>query len=75
MTFARAKSDTSRFSHGAVYHALFDRPLAEARRRVVDLIPTGSTVIDIASGTGELCFDLAALKDCRVVGIDLSLRM
>jgi len=66
---------TSRFTHGAVYHALFDRPLAEARRLVVDLVPGGSTVLDIASGTGELCFELAARKNCRVVGVDLSRRM
>jgi len=68
-------TDLSRFTHGAVYHALFDRPLAEARRVVVDLVPDHSMVLDIACGTGELCFELAAHKACRVVGIDLSRRM
>jgi SAM-dependent methyltransferase len=67
--------DASRFTHGAVYHALFDRPLAEARKQVVDLVSRESTVLDIACGTGEFCFELGAQKNCRVVGIDLSRRM
>ncbi len=67
--------DKSRFTHGTVYHALYDRHQAEARKVVVDLVPEGSSVLDIACGTGELCFELAARKDCRVVGIDLSRRM
>jgi len=64
-----------RFTHGAVYHALYDRPLAEARRAVVDAVPVSSRVLDIACGTGELCFALATRKDCQVVGVDLSPRM
>ncbi|MBM3789346.1 MAG: class I SAM-dependent methyltransferase [Acidobacteria bacterium] len=68
-------TDTSRFMHGAIYHALYDRPLAEARGLVVDMIPEGSSVLDIACGTGELCFEPAARKKCGVVGIDLSRRM
>jgi len=67
--------DGSRFTHGAIYHALYDRPLAEARGRVVDLVPEGSAVLDVACGTGELCLELAARKNCRVVGVDLSCRM
>ncbi|MFH1572546.1 MAG: class I SAM-dependent methyltransferase, partial [Acidobacteriota bacterium] len=67
--------DTSRLMHGTIYHALYDRPLAEARGLVIDLIPEGSSVLDIACGTGELCFELAACKNCRVVGVDLSRRM
>lgn len=65
----------SRFSHGAVYHALYDRPLAEARRAVVDAVPATSRIVDIACGTGQLCFELATRKDCQVVGVDLSPRM
>jgi SAM-dependent methyltransferase len=65
----------SRFTHGIIYHMLYDRPLSEARRVVIKLISEGSFVLDIASGTGELCFGLAAKKQCRVVGIDLSRRM
>ena len=65
----------SRFTHGAVYHALYDRPLAEARRAVVDAVPASSRILDIACGTGELCFDLATRKGCQVVGLDSSPRM
>ncbi|MBN1423247.1 class I SAM-dependent methyltransferase [Candidatus Fermentibacteria bacterium] len=67
--------DASRFTHGAVYHALYDRPLAEARRRVVDSIPKGATVLDVGCGTGQLCLELRARKECQVTGIDLSRRM
>jgi len=67
--------DKSRFTHGEVYHLLYDRPLAEARKVVVDIVPKGSSVLDIACGTGELCFELASRKNCQVVGIDLSRRM
>ena len=67
--------DKSRFMHGAVYHALFDRPLEEARKVVVNWVPEGCSVLDDACGTGELCFELAIAKNCRVVGIDLSRRM
>jgi len=68
-------NEKSRFMHGSVYHALWDRPLADARRRVADLLPAGSYVLDIACGTGELCFELAALRSCRILGVDLSRRM
>lgn len=65
----------NRFTHGAVYHALYDWPLAEARRAVVDVVPAASRVVDIACGTGELCFELARRKNCQVVGVDLAPRM
>jgi SAM-dependent methyltransferase len=68
-------ADRGPIVHGAVYHTLYDRPLARARRVVVDMVPEGSTVLDIASGTGELCFELAERKRCRVLGIDRSRRM
>ena len=68
-------ADTSRFIHGPIYHALFDRTLTEGRKRVVDLVPEGARVVDVASGTGELCLELAARKRCHVMGMDLSLRM
>ena len=61
--------------HGAVYHALYDRPLASARRVVVDVVAEESTVLDIACGTGELCFELAERKGCRVLGIERSPQM
>jgi demethylmenaquinone methyltransferase/2-methoxy-6-polyprenyl-1,4-benzoquinol methylase len=37
-------------------------------------LPAGSTVLDLASGTGDLCVDLAAV-DLRPISIDLSLGM
>lgn len=64
-----------RFTHGALYHVLYDRPLAEVRRTAVELVPAGSAVLDIGSGTGQLCFELCERKDCRVTGVDLSDRM
>ncbi len=67
--------DASRFTHGAFYHAFYDRHQAEARGLVVDMVPVGASVLDVASGTGELCFELAARRRCRVVGVDLSSRM
>lgn len=66
--------DASKFVYGRLYHRLIDPPLAECRKVVSDLIPDGSSVLDIACGTGELCFRLREKKHCRVVGIDLSRR-
>ena len=68
-------ADKSLAFYGSVYHRLFDPQLAEARQVTVDLIPAGSSVLDIGCGTGMLCFALKAQKNCRVVGLDLSLRM
>jgi SAM-dependent methyltransferase len=75
VTHAGATKDASRWSHGRFYHTFFDRPLAEARRVVVDLVPEGASVLDIACRTGELCCELRAAKECRVVGVELSQRM
>ncbi|MCL7452014.1 MAG: class I SAM-dependent methyltransferase [Anaerolineae bacterium] len=61
--------------YGAIYHRLFDPQLAEARQATADLVAEGSSVLDIGCGTGELCFALRSQKHCRVVGLDLSLRM
>lgn len=47
--------DKSLYYYGAIYHRLFDPQLSEARQIVVDLIPEGSSVLDIACGTGLLC--------------------
>ena len=68
-------ADKDRLMNGVMYHMLWDKPLAEVRKQVVEYVPMGSSVIDIACGTGELCFELAAMKECRVVGLDLSKRM
>jgi ubiquinone/menaquinone biosynthesis C-methylase UbiE len=67
--------DQSRFIHGALYHFMYDRSLDEARDAVLAAVPTGSSVLDIACGTGSLCFALRSERKCRVVGVDISLRM
>jgi ubiquinone/menaquinone biosynthesis C-methylase UbiE len=67
--------DKSFFFYGPIYHRLFDPQLAEARQVAFDLIDEGSSVLDIGCGTGLLCIALRERKNCRVVGIDLSLRM
>ena len=68
-------ADKSLFFYGSIYHRLFDPQLAEALQVTVDYITEGSTVLDIACGTGQLCFALREQKNCYVVGLDLSLRM
>jgi len=68
-------ADKSLFFYGWIYHKFLDPHQAEARELIAGLIPEGSSVLDIACGTGQLCFALRAQKQCRVVGIDLSLRM
>jgi ubiquinone/menaquinone biosynthesis C-methylase UbiE len=67
--------DKSFFFYGGIYHKLLDPHQAEAREVIAGLIPEGSSVLDIACGTGQLSFALRAQKQCRVIGIDLSLRM
>jgi len=67
--------DKSLFFYGGIYHKLLDPHQAEAREVITGLIAEGSSVLDIACGTGQLCFALRAKKQCRAVGIDLSLRM
>jgi ubiquinone/menaquinone biosynthesis C-methylase UbiE len=67
--------DKSLFFYGPIFHKLLDPKLAEGRQVTVDLINEGSSVLDIACGTGQLSFALRKQKNCHVVGIDLSLRM
>lgn len=67
--------DKSLFYYGLIYHWLFDPQLTEARELVTDFIPEGSSILDIACGNGQLCSELKEQKHCRVVGLDLSLRM
>ncbi len=68
-------ADKSQFYYGWIYHKLLDPPLAEGRQVTVDLVGEGSSVVDLGCGTGQLCLALRAKKRCRVVGLDLSLRM
>lgn len=67
--------DKSLFHHGAIYHRLFDGKLEEARQAIINLIPKESSVVDIGCGTGELCLELCQQKQCKVIGLDLSLKM
>lgn len=67
--------DKSLFFYGSPYHRLLDPALADVRRAAVGLVSERSSVIDVACGTGQLCFELHGKKHCRVVGVDLSLRM
>jgi ubiquinone/menaquinone biosynthesis C-methylase UbiE len=67
--------DKSLFFYGSMFHRLLDPQLEEAREVTLGLIPEGSSVLDIACGTGQLCFALRGQKNCHVVGLDLSLRM
>lgn len=67
--------DRSLFHHGAIYHRLVDGKLEEARQAIIDLVPEGSSVLDIGCGTGELCHELCQQKHCKVIGLDLSLKM
>ncbi|MBG0860093.1 MAG: class I SAM-dependent methyltransferase [Bacteroidales bacterium] len=67
--------DKSLFFYGSFFHRFLDPQLAENRQVTVDFIPEDSSVLDIACGTGQLCFELRKIKHCRVIGLDLSLRM
>ena len=66
--------DKSLSYYGWIYHKILDPLTAEERRGAADLIPTASSVVDIACGTGQLSQALRK-KGCRVLGIDISLRM
>jgi ubiquinone/menaquinone biosynthesis C-methylase UbiE len=68
-------TDKSLFFYGSIYHRLLDPQIAEARQVTIDFINEKSSVLDIACGTGQLCFALREQKQCQVVGLDLSLRM
>ncbi len=68
-------TDKSLFFYGSIYHRLLDPQLTETRQVAVDQITEGSSVLDIACGTSQLCIALRKQKHCRVVGLDLSLRM
>jgi ubiquinone/menaquinone biosynthesis C-methylase UbiE len=67
--------DKSHFHYGAFYNKLIDGKQAEARQIILDLTPEHSSVLDIGCGTGVLCHALCERKQCRVVGLDLSLKM
>ncbi len=68
-------TDKSLFYYGRPYHRFIDSISALQREAVVELIAEGASVLDVGCGTGELALALRERKGCRVVGIDLSLRM
>jgi len=59
---------------GRIYERIIDPYFAKIRDRLSEIIPSGSRVLDVACGTGALCFSLAA-KGCEVIGIELSLKL
>ena len=68
-------ADKRQFYHGWFYHRFIDPLEADSRKQVLAVVPEGSSLIDVACGTGELCFTLRERKHCRVMGVDLSQRM
>jgi ubiquinone/menaquinone biosynthesis C-methylase UbiE len=68
-------TDKSLFYYGPVFHQIFDPFLAEGRQVAMGLIPEGASVLDMACGTGVFALMLRKEKNCRVTGIDLSLKM
>jgi SAM-dependent methyltransferase len=68
-------NDKSLFHYGKTYSRLIDPLMAESHAQIVSRTPEGASVLDIGCGTGVLCFKLHQKKGCRVLGVDLSLRM
>lgn len=59
---------------GFFYNLFFDSIEGGNRKMILDLIPQGSTALDVCCGTGRLAFEMA--QKCRhVTGVDISPRM
>ena len=67
--------DKSLSHYGKTYHRIIDPLNKPIRDKIVAFIPQGASVLDIGCGTGILCSALRREKECKVVGIDLSMRM
>ncbi len=67
-------SNKIHYYDGRIYERIIDPYFAKIRDRISEIVPSGSKVLDVACGTGALCFRLAA-KGCEVIGIELSLKM
>lgn len=67
--------DKNLFYYGGIYHRIIDGKMKEARQNILNLIQERTSVLDIGCGTGVLCFELCQHKHCKVVGLDLSLKM
>jgi SAM-dependent methyltransferase len=68
-------AEKSLFFYGTPYHAVIDKMEKPLRRRIVERVPEGATVLDLGCGTGELALTLRGKKNCRVQGFDLSKTM
>jgi SAM-dependent methyltransferase len=62
------------FYEGWLYHLLVDPLLRKVHRLVRSQVKSGSTLIDIGCGTGELLFSLADVGS-ELVGVETSKRM
>jgi ubiquinone/menaquinone biosynthesis C-methylase UbiE len=67
--------DKSLSHYGSTYNKLIDPLNKPIRDKIVEFIPAGTSILDIGCGTGVLCYALRREKQCKVVGVDLSLRM
>lgn len=56
--------------HPLLYNSIIDPLLASSRKRILKRIRSGSRVIDIASGTGQLTRELTSITP-SITGIDL----
>jgi ubiquinone/menaquinone biosynthesis C-methylase UbiE len=66
--------DKPHFYDGKIYDILFDSALKEIRQLILSNIKKNSKVLDIASGTGSLVFDLSKICS-QVIGVELSSKM
>ena len=74
MSIKNNRQRTTKWYDGFLYSKLIS-PLADAKINLIDeLIPIGSTVIDIGCGPGSFVLKLSA-KCKRVTGVDISNRM
>jgi 2-polyprenyl-3-methyl-5-hydroxy-6-metoxy-1,4-benzoquinol methylase len=62
------------FYDGWLYHLFVDPVLRRVHRLVRSQVKSGSTLIDIGCGTGELLFSLADVGS-ELVGVETSKRM
>lgn len=66
--------DKKHWYDGFFYSTFIDSGGSKLRRKISNLIPKGSNVLDVACGTGALVFQLAE-KCERVIGVELSRKM
>ena len=74
MSVKNNRQRTTKWYDGFLYSKLITPLVGEQMSLIDDLIPVGSTVIDIGCGPGSLVLKLSA-KCKRVTGVDVSKRM